>query len=534
MNRTCSAHMADVKGKGICYEDDDGPIQLTDQGDSPLIRDYRLSLIGKILNPKKQTVVKLLQTMPAQWKMQDRITANDLGNGNFLLNFSNEEDLQSVLRQGPFHYNFCIFVLVRWEPVVHDDYPWVIPFWVEITGIPLHLWAIRNLEDIGRRLGHIDTVELTVGRMLIDVDTRKPLTFTRKIASPEGEEVSIQIHYEKLFEHCSTCRMLTHETAYCPSKITDSTSQNGRTGVFARVQLPDADDSRQPSLRNGNPLTLYDRYDGKSRSRNSSPSRKRGNEGGFMSDARRAHHSDTYHDRYGRSRDEFEKRREPTQRGLAGVARKHVSSRHNSRYAPYVKKQTQSWRVKASKSDCNTKYRVDQDVNVTKRRRDVTRVLSFSPKEDVLPMDAQIIGALNDMEIIGTKDDLLGEELMDMETGGNKETGAIHKETNEVTEMEMVSSSRKGGHSVSSSDKGGRWLGIPLGLPNSKAEFLRRGYPKLRSSKSRETHRSGKQHKSSTSKASEILTKPLRRSKTFKFDKRWIENEVLRQIILEG
>ncbi|KAL0899218.1 hypothetical protein Bca101_083179 [Brassica carinata] len=335
MNRTCSAHMADVKGKGICYEDDDGPIQLTDQGDSPLIRDYRLSLIGKILNPKKQTVVKLLQTMPAQWKMQDRITANDLGNGNFLLNFSNEEDLQSVLRQGPFHYNFCIFVLVRWEPVVHDDYPWVIPFWVEITGIPLHLWAIRNLEDIGRRLGHIDTVELTVGRMLIDVDTRKPLTFTRKIASPEGEEVSIQIHYEKLFEHCSTCRMLTHETAYCPSKITDSTSQNGRTGVFARVQLPDADDSRQPSLRNGNPLTLYDRYDGKSRSRNSSPSRKRGNEGGFMSDARRAHHSDTYHDRYGRSRDEFEKRREPTQRGLAGVARKHVSSRHNSRYAPY-------------------------------------------------------------------------------------------------------------------------------------------------------------------------------------------------------
>ncbi|KAL0845563.1 hypothetical protein Bca101_018809 [Brassica carinata] len=256
-----------------------------------------------------------------------------------------------------------------------------------------------------------------------------------------------------------------------------------------------------------------------------------------MSDARRAHHSDTYLDRYGRSRDEFEKRREPTQRGLAGVARKHVSSRHNSRYAPYVKKKTQSWRVKvvedvheavvarrreqesyarssppgrdvraSSKptemmeqshqqnsgkrlaSQIVTPNRVDQDVNVTKRRRDVTRVLSFSPKEDVLPMDAQIIGALNDMEIIGTsnieygtmmideqEDDLLGEELMDMETGGNKETEAIHKETNEVTEMEMVSSSRKGGHSFSSTHKGGRRLGIPLGLPNRKAEFLRRG-----------------------------------------------------------
>ena len=115
--------MADVKGKGICYEDDDEPIQLTDQGDSPTIRDYRLSLIGKVLNPKKQSVVKLIQTMPAQWEMQDKITANDLGNVKFLLNFATEEDLQSVLRQGPFHYNFCMFLLVRWEPMVHDEYP---------------------------------------------------------------------------------------------------------------------------------------------------------------------------------------------------------------------------------------------------------------------------------------------------------------------------------------------------------------------------------------------------------------------------
>lgn len=48
-------------------------------------------------------------------------------------------------------------------------------------------------------LGHIDTVALSAGRMLIDVNNRKPLMFNRKIASPEGEEGSIQIHYDKLF-----------------------------------------------------------------------------------------------------------------------------------------------------------------------------------------------------------------------------------------------------------------------------------------------------------------------------------------------
>ncbi|CAN6868897.1 unnamed protein product [Brassica oleracea] len=39
------------------------------------------------------------------------------------------------------------------------------------------------------------------------------------------------------------------------------------------------------------------------------------------------------------------------------------------------------------------------DDNVTKRPRVSPRLLTFSPTEDVLPVDAQVIGALNDMEI---------------------------------------------------------------------------------------------------------------------------------------
>ena len=166
-NRVRSAHMEDTKGKGIIYEDDDEPIMLEEQDDSHTIRKFRMSLIGKFLNPKSQNVEKLLQFMPTQWKMEDRITANDLGNEKFLFNFSSEDDIQEVLRQGPFHYNFRMFGLVQWEPIVHDDYPWIIPFWVEITGIPLHLWTVKN---IGGRLGHIDTMELSAGRLLIDVD----------------------------------------------------------------------------------------------------------------------------------------------------------------------------------------------------------------------------------------------------------------------------------------------------------------------------------------------------------------------------
>ncbi|KAF3511588.1 hypothetical protein F2Q69_00006466 [Brassica cretica] len=229
--RSKSTHMVDIKGKGILYEYDDEPIKLTDHDISQNINEFKPSLIGKILNPKKQSVEKFLQKMPVQWGMEERITANDLGNGKFLLNFTTEDDLNSVLRQGPFHFNFCMFVLVRWEPIVHDDYLWLIPFWTRLIGVPLHLWTENNLKEIGSRLGHVhqDTIELIEGRMLLNIDSRPPLKFARKAESLEGDEVTTEIKYDMLFKHCSTCGMLTHEKEYCPSLH--------RQGVFARVQI---------------------------------------------------------------------------------------------------------------------------------------------------------------------------------------------------------------------------------------------------------------------------------------------------------
>ncbi|KAL0650120.1 hypothetical protein Bca4012_092811 [Brassica carinata] len=241
-----SAHMADIKGKGIMYEDDDEPIQIVELEDSHVITEFRLLLMEKILNPKKQNVEKLIQYMINKWGMEDRVTANDLGNGKFIFNFTSEEDIKEVLRQGPFHYNYCMFVLVRWDPIVHDDYPWI-----QITGLPLHLWNVDNLKRIGGRLGHVDTMELEEGRMLIDIDTRRPLKFTRKVTIGD-KEVTIQIAYDLLFKHCSTCGMLTHEKEYCPLVKEEPRVQlpSERAGVFALVQVPHGHYDRQPLLKN--------------------------------------------------------------------------------------------------------------------------------------------------------------------------------------------------------------------------------------------------------------------------------------------
>ncbi|KAF2557502.1 hypothetical protein F2Q68_00017252 [Brassica cretica] len=98
-----------------------------------------------------------------------------------------------------------------------------------------------------------------------------------------------------------------------------------------------------------------------------------------------------------------------------------------------------------------TPARHDNDDNVTKHPRVSPCLLTFSPTEKVLPADAQIIGALNDMEIIDTTNtdvelhdtmmvaetqdnDLLGEDLMDMEDGTNTETEGNGRKVFGITE----------------------------------------------------------------------------------------------------
>lgn len=334
-HRLGSAHMADLKGKWIWYDNDDEPIQLTDQDDPHSVRDNQSSLIGKVRNPKKQNVVKLIQHMQTEWKLQDRITANDLGNGKFLFNFESEEDLQYVLQQGPFHYNFCMFVLVRWEPIVHDDYPWIIPF---IAGIPLHLWTSKNLKKIGSKLGHVDEdkIQESEGRMFIDVDTRKPLVFSKKISSPCGEEVTTQIRYDMLFKHCTFCGMLSHELSHCPKKEQGSSVQIERSDVFSWVQPPIGASARLPLLRDQNSLDRYAPYDHREstyhRNVDLHSSRRHSEEDGYshLGYARKDSSSGWYAGKHGGKERTY----------------KPVSSRYGSRYAPYDKNKNKSWRPK--------------------------------------------------------------------------------------------------------------------------------------------------------------------------------------------
>ncbi|KAF3554885.1 hypothetical protein F2Q69_00012121 [Brassica cretica] len=304
------------------------------------------------------------------------------------------------------------------------------------------------------------------GRMLIDIDTRRPLKFARKAESSEGDEVTIEIKYGMLFKHCSTCGLLTHEKEYCPSLIPQDriNPPGNRPGVFASVQVPKAQSrykpiKKEPVLRTqtAHPYSKhkvrqfndsrYGNSDRSSRGDSSHGAYSREGNSGHVDRIIRRRDDHTRSSRYGGSQvgtgpyDHYrgdgnsgvawrEKRVQPRQ-GTEGVVRQcldavpvgkdsvsygHTSTHSNALTLPdrkssesKISEETHGNRRLASTIVTPSRIDREREENVTKRPKVSPQVLSFeslSDKESEMgDGEDRIIDALTDMDIADKQDD---------------------------------------------------------------------------------------------------------------------------------
>ncbi|KAF8077398.1 hypothetical protein N665_1040s0002 [Sinapis alba] len=204
--------MASYKGKTcVIDEEDDDPIHISDQADENLIREYCLSLIGKILNPQNQNGPQLIIVMPEKWGMSEKITSCDLGNGRFLFNFYSEEDLNAVLSFGPFHHNDCMFVLGIALHLCTE---------LKLQVFYIHLESFRAFTGSGTHLCKMVILEHFEALMEPLRKTRRQRVTTyyslfTMLQTRNGEDIIIKLHYDMLFKNCSLCGLMTHEAADC-------------------------------------------------------------------------------------------------------------------------------------------------------------------------------------------------------------------------------------------------------------------------------------------------------------------------------
>lgn len=108
-------------------------------------------------------------------------------------------------------------IVQRWEPTYSSEFPTLIPFWIKVQGILVHLWAEETIESIGRDLGVFEKAKITSSlmRMRVQVNGRLPLMMKYVIEYSNDEEVTASLKYERLERHCSKCYRLDHEIKDC-------------------------------------------------------------------------------------------------------------------------------------------------------------------------------------------------------------------------------------------------------------------------------------------------------------------------------
>ncbi|KAG2304581.1 hypothetical protein Bca52824_033232 [Brassica carinata] len=160
---------------------------------------FKLTLIGRVFQLKSRSIDALINLLPKPriWNVEGRVRGTNLGNGRFQFDFDNEQDLQAV------------FALERWEPFTSEDFPNSIPFWISVTGVPVHFWNDGTFSDIARALGKKLTLDSKRAKMFVSINVDNPLEFKRRVGFPNGDIGRVYPYYISHDE--KSCPLLTVE-----------------------------------------------------------------------------------------------------------------------------------------------------------------------------------------------------------------------------------------------------------------------------------------------------------------------------------
>lgn len=209
------------KGKGVISEPYQAPrkarVRVPEPANDFLLQKHSLTLIGRVTNPSIQKVWALLPVFAERWATETRPIGSDLGQGMFQFQFEKEEDLLSVLDKRPYRYAKWMLIVERWNPTTAPDFPSLIPFWIKVQGLPVHLWTEATIKCIGEDLGIFEEAEINSlsARMRVQVNGRLPLLMSSIVEFPNGDEVTATLVYEGLEKHCTYCKRLDHEAREC-------------------------------------------------------------------------------------------------------------------------------------------------------------------------------------------------------------------------------------------------------------------------------------------------------------------------------
>ncbi|CAA7031428.1 unnamed protein product [Microthlaspi erraticum] len=147
---------------------EDAPISLSVAVCNQAASANRFCLIGAPVNPSRQNLRALIGQMPRFWGLGGSVVGRILENNQFQFVFTSEEAMNLTVRRGPWYFNEWMIVLQRWTPNFPPETLKIIPFWIQIRGIPLQFLTRTMIGFIGGVLGPVTEIDFDENSTRVD------------------------------------------------------------------------------------------------------------------------------------------------------------------------------------------------------------------------------------------------------------------------------------------------------------------------------------------------------------------------------
>ncbi|XP_074298245.1 uncharacterized protein LOC141629082 [Silene latifolia] len=162
--------------------------------------------------------------------------------GWFSFRFSAEEDMNTVLKGGPWNMGPHTLILKRWSPTFSQEMESIttVPIWILFPNLDPFLWSSSTLSKLASKIGKplfadLPTTckaKLSFARVMVETDIAEPLPDELLFSTPYHEISSQRVTYEWMPYYCENCKKLGHTKDHCKpydtGKQQDKTNPKGK------------------------------------------------------------------------------------------------------------------------------------------------------------------------------------------------------------------------------------------------------------------------------------------------------------------
>ncbi|TXG57952.1 hypothetical protein EZV62_015781 [Acer yangbiense] len=211
-----------------------------------------LCLVGKIMKKKLVNREVFKEVMNKIWRVNGGVEIEPVEGNIFAFFFKHMEDMQRILRGGPWNFDQAIIVFDKPAgigEIAKLQFRYV-DFWVQIHSIPLIYMTQEIGSFLGGMIGEVHDVDLGYiadgsGRFLrvrVTVETKLPLQRCLRVdLLGDGKITTMLLRYERLQDYCFRCDRIGHKMDECIEECEDrdmSVDIDKKLGVWLRASSP--------------------------------------------------------------------------------------------------------------------------------------------------------------------------------------------------------------------------------------------------------------------------------------------------------